>query len=336
MRGDPGLAGCRRLFLTRDIARLGLSNLVIGCDRHADAAHLRSVGKLDIGNGRELFLDCEGSGSPTVLLEAGDQDTGLEAWRFVMPRLIGQSQTCTYARAGLGASSPASGCRQLGDLVNDLDALLESAGIGGPYVLVGASGGGFIMAGFAARHPRQVAGMVFVETPKALTAKLYPDVVPQIRCNAAGNVERRDYLAVEHAAWDHRKQLGDIPLTIMTNDYGASVDPTLDEATNVRGSAWLVRPDLAAGPPGDRDDRSQHRAGPTGPRRPGDHRRPRSRPLAITGSRTEPAAEPATAQWNLTDPPGRPPWPQAPRPAARPARAHGPPARARRPGRSPP
>jgi pimeloyl-ACP methyl ester carboxylesterase len=90
------------------------------------------------------------------------------------------------------------------------------------------------MAGFAARHPRQVAGMVFVETPKALTARLYPDVVPQIRCNAAGNVERRDYLAVEHAAWDHRKQLGDFPLTIITNDYGASVDPNTDEATNVK------------------------------------------------------------------------------------------------------
>lgn len=198
-------------------------------------------GTFDIGEGRELFLDCEGSGSPTILLEAGDQDTGFDAYRFVMPELIGETHTCTYARAGLGTSSPASGCRQLPDLLDDLDALLASAGVDGPYVLVGASGGGFIMAGFAARHPRQVAGMVFVETPKALTARLYPEVLPDIKCDAPGNIERRDYLAVEHAAWDHRKQLGDFPLTVLSNNYGDSVEPNTDEATNVKDQrGWFA------------------------------------------------------------------------------------------------
>ena len=35
----------------------------------------------------------------------------------------------------------------------------------GPYVLVGTSGGGYITAGYAYAHPRQVAGMVFVDVP---------------------------------------------------------------------------------------------------------------------------------------------------------------------------
>ena len=150
-----------------------------------------------------------------------------------MPGLIRETRTCNYDRAGLGASSAATGCRQLDDLVNDLDALLAAAAVDGPYVLVGESGGGFIMAGFAARHPEQIAGMVLVETPKALTAEFYPDVIPQIKCDAPNNVERRDYLAVEHAAWDNRAEIGGFPLTVMSNDYGDLMDTNKDEATNV-------------------------------------------------------------------------------------------------------
>jgi pimeloyl-ACP methyl ester carboxylesterase len=201
-------------------------------------------GTFAIGDGRELYLQCVGSGSPTILLEAGDTDTGTNAWRPVVPGLIHESRTCTYDRAGLGQSSPATGCRQLDDLLDDLDALLGTAGVEGPYVLVGASGGGFIMAGFAARHPEEVAGMVFVEVPKALTAELYPEVVPLIACDAPDNIERRDYLAVEHAAWDNRTEVGDFPLTVLSNDYGDTVEPDTDEATNVEDQrVWF---DLSA------------------------------------------------------------------------------------------
>lgn len=193
----------------------------------------RIAGTFDIGGGRSLYLECLGSGSPTVLLEAGDGDTGASAWGRVVPSLVSETRACTYDRAGLGRSSPATGCRQMDDILDDLDALLAAADIEGPYVLVGASGGGFLIAGFAARHPDKVAGMVFVETPKALTAELYPEVVPEIACDAPGNIERRDYLAVEHAAWDNRQALGNFPLIVMSNDYGDSAEPNTDEATNV-------------------------------------------------------------------------------------------------------
>ncbi len=157
-----------------------------------------------------------------------------------------ETRACIYDRAGLGRSSPATGCRQLFDLLDDLDALLAAAEIEGPFVLVGASGGGFLIGGFAARHPDEVAGMVFVETPKALTAELYPEILPEIACDAPGNVERRDYLAIEHAVWDTRSEIGDFPLTIMSNDYGDSAEPGSDEATNVEDQrGWY---DLTSGP----------------------------------------------------------------------------------------
>jgi pimeloyl-ACP methyl ester carboxylesterase len=195
----------------------------------------------EIGGGRKLFLDCVGSGTPTILLEAGDENTGPNQWKLVIPRLSEASRTCTYDRAGLGQSDPATGCRELKDLVNDLDAVLAAAKLSGPYLLVGTSGGGYIVAGFAARHPDQVAGIVFVETSKALSRKPTAEFLPEIMCDAPTNVEHRDYYAVEHAAWDHRAKLGDFPLTVMTNDYGSSAEPNTDEVTNVADQrGWFV------------------------------------------------------------------------------------------------
>jgi pimeloyl-ACP methyl ester carboxylesterase len=44
------------------------------------------------------------------------------------------------------------------ELRGDLEALLRALGEDGPYVLVGTSGGGFLMAGFAYAHPNDVVG----------------------------------------------------------------------------------------------------------------------------------------------------------------------------------
>jgi pimeloyl-ACP methyl ester carboxylesterase len=194
--------------------------------------------RFDIGDGRELYLRCNGTGSPTILLEAGDE-SDVSEWSLVMPGLIGETRTCAYDRAGVGQSDPATGCRGLDDLLGDLEALLEVANIDGPYVLVGTSGGGFLMAGFAARHPDDVAGLVLVETPKALSAELYPEIVPLIACDAPSNVERRDYLGVEHAVWDNRAEIGDFPLAVISYDYEDPPGP--DEETNVEDQrGWFV------------------------------------------------------------------------------------------------
>ena len=195
---------------------------------------------VDIGGGRSLYLECHGSGSPTVLLEAGDE-SDIRQWRLVVPVLSAETRVCAYERAGIGRSSDATGCRQMDDLLGDLEALLAAADIGAPYVLVGTSGGGFLMTGYAMRHPDEVAGIVLVETPKALTAELYPEVLPQIACDAPGNVEHRDYLAVEHEAWDNRHQIGDFPMTVISNEYGDEAEPGTDEDTNVEDQHdWLV------------------------------------------------------------------------------------------------
>ncbi len=116
-----------------------------------------------IGPGRSLYIRCKGTGSPTVVMEAGDEDTS-DSYAFAEPAVAKVARTCVYDRANLGRSGSAPGPRGLPALVSDLERLLKTAQISGPYVLVGTSGGGFITAGYASAHPRQIAGLVFVDT----------------------------------------------------------------------------------------------------------------------------------------------------------------------------
>jgi hypothetical protein len=193
---------------------------------------------VDIGHGRSLYLRCSGDGSPTVILEGGDEDTS-DSYRFAEAELAAVTRTCVYDRANLGRSGPADGPRGLTDLVGDLEALLTTADVGGPYVLVGTSGGGYISAGFAVAHPDDVAGMVFVEVPSPFVDPPQ-EIVELTTWDHPLNVERRDYLQVEKDAWAARKEIGDIPVTVISNDYGPDAELPGERTNVVDQQGWLM------------------------------------------------------------------------------------------------
>lgn len=113
-------------------------------------------------DGRRLNLHCTGTGSPTVLLEAGFGATTW-AWAKVQPLVAGSHRVCSYDRAGMGFSDPGPLPRDGRAAVADLSALLGAARIAPPYILVGHSAGGMTMRLFADTRPRDVAGMVLVD-----------------------------------------------------------------------------------------------------------------------------------------------------------------------------
>ena len=117
---------------------------------------------VSIGNGRSLYLLCQGSGSPTVILEAGFGGTS-DAWSEVQPAVAQRTRTCAYDRGGLGNSPPIPGVHDAADEIADLGRLLDRAGIRPPYVLVGHSYGGLLVRLFAHSHPGQTAGVVLVD-----------------------------------------------------------------------------------------------------------------------------------------------------------------------------
>lgn len=127
-----------------------------------DAGRYPARGQLvDVG-GYRLHIQCVGTGSPTVVLDAGLGGSSLD-WSLVQPELSRSARVCAYDRAGMGWSDPSPQPRTPRQIADELHTLLSNAGIAGPYVLVGHSLAGKNVRLFALQHPDQVAGMVLVD-----------------------------------------------------------------------------------------------------------------------------------------------------------------------------
>jgi pimeloyl-ACP methyl ester carboxylesterase len=117
---------------------------------------------VDVG-GFRMHLVCEGEGGPAVIFDSGHADVWL-TWFKVQPGLAKVTRVCTYDRAGIGYSDPGPRPRSRRRMVEELRTLLARASIAPPYVLVGHSFGGLNVRLYAALHPREVAGLVLVDS----------------------------------------------------------------------------------------------------------------------------------------------------------------------------
>lgn len=175
------------------------------------------AGLVDIG-GRSLYLDCRGSGGPTVILEAGYRNNA-EIWDTVAlpagvagdavwPGVAAFTRVCAYDRPGtmgvdVSRSDPVPQPFTAADAVTDLHALLTAAEVPGPYVLVGHSLGGLIVRLYASTYPDEVAGLVLVDALpegvwEGLQAALTPaqwDLYHQLSTQTPAGLE--DYAELE-------------------------------------------------------------------------------------------------------------------------------------------
>ncbi len=148
------------------------------------------AGLVDIGDGRRMYLDCQGAGWPTVVLEAGYRNDA-DIWSIqeapgmtmVLPGVAAFAHVCAYDRPGtildaehFSRSDPVPMPRTARNIVADLNALLGAARVPGPYVLVGHSFGGLFVRLYERTYPDQVAGLVLVD---ALSEGLQPRLTPE-------------------------------------------------------------------------------------------------------------------------------------------------------------
>lgn len=140
-----------------------MAAMLLGTRAKADlkAKYSASGQMIDIG-GYRLHIYCQGSGSPTVVMESGLTDPSL-IWAFVQPKIADATRVCVYDRAGLGWSDASPNPRTAETMVAELHALLTNASILGPYVLVGHSTGGMLVRLYANNYPDEVVGMVLVD-----------------------------------------------------------------------------------------------------------------------------------------------------------------------------
>jgi len=159
------------------------------------------AGLVDIGDGRKIYLECRGSGSPTVVLISG-KGNGAADWNeildpadpmhevpydmvgtgkgevhrsesAVLPSVSSFTRVCTYDRPGTridgkDISTPIPQPHPVDHALDDLRKLLAASGEPGPYVLVAHSYGGLIAELYARTYPGDVVGLVMVDTATEL------------------------------------------------------------------------------------------------------------------------------------------------------------------------
>ena len=139
--------------------------VVVGC---APQLHGKNVaGLVDIGNGRVMFLSCQGAGSPTVFIIPG-KGSDAEAWSTVVPAVAKVTRVCAYDRPntrqdGSNRSTPVPQPHTVAQDVDDVVELVAAARLSTPMVVVAHSYGGLIADLLTRTHPGLVSGLVFVD-----------------------------------------------------------------------------------------------------------------------------------------------------------------------------
>ena len=197
------------------------------------------AGLVDIGSGRKMYLECSGTGSPTVVLISGkgngaadwsevldpadpehNADFDAMAWgkgnlhksdSAVFPMVSRFTRVCAYDRPGTrldgpDQSTPVTQPHPVDQAADDLHRLLTAAGEPGPYVLVPHSYGGLIATLFARTWPEELDGLVIVDTVTQLMRQVAsPKAV---------------------AKWDefNRRSVPEAPEAVMLIDAFAKID----------------------------------------------------------------------------------------------------------------
>jgi pimeloyl-ACP methyl ester carboxylesterase len=114
------------------------------------------------GSSFRMHLHCTGQGTPTVVLDSGLGDSYI-SWRKVQPQIAAFTHVCSYDRGGIGYSDPSPRARTSQVIAEELHALLHTAGVTSPYILVGHSMGGYDVRLFAHHYANEVAGMALID-----------------------------------------------------------------------------------------------------------------------------------------------------------------------------
>lgn len=187
---------------------------------------------VDLG-GRRLYIKCSGearAGMPVVVMDAGMGSTS-DVWSLVEPNVSQFARVCSYDRAGMGKSDRGPQRRTSQDVVNDLHNLLAKAGLNPPYVLVGHSFGGMNARLYASQYPKEVVGIVLVDSThedeiERMLAVLPPEILKKAKpedmiVRSAEDIDFNRSIAQLRAANWHR----DIPLIVLTRG-SATLNPS--------------------------------------------------------------------------------------------------------------
>lgn len=208
----------------------------------AEMRRFPNPGKLVDAGGFKLHVFCTGQGSPTVLLEAGLADS-FDSWERVQPGIAQFSRVCSYDRAGYGYSDAGPMPRTGNRIASELREALRSAGEDPPFILVGASFGGFLVRVFNGEYPDQVAGIVLVDSTQEDQYRLLPQAWAKLS-EATRHRARRQaiwapiYIDLGLARLEFRLRGQEVPPLLLQSKY---LRARTSELENIEVSAEQAR-----------------------------------------------------------------------------------------------
>ena len=202
---------------------------------------------------RGLRVICQGSGAPTILLEAGGTESNLQDWPGTFVEQLAHTTTvCQYSRAGGPGSTPLDGLQTRQQLVDDAYALLDNLhrdhGVSGPYLVVGSSFGGSVALAEALEHPDQIVGLVILDTgfPSDFL-KVCPQSGRSVAECQATYTEDEEAKSIEKDIVARLHPLPDLPVSIVTAMQlpECSLVPGATSVTSDEAGVILTAPDCA-------------------------------------------------------------------------------------------
>lgn len=172
-------------------------------------------------DGQNLHIETLGESGPTIVFEAGlgnDSST----WKPITGPIAKFARVVLYDRAGLGQSLPMTNKDSpitADQVAIKLRKLLANADIRPPYMLVGHSLGGLYVQMFARKYPKEVSGVVLLDSASSEAPKELKTRARLKRGSAA-------YLEEEGVAESNKQVTNagpfpDIPLTVIAaTDHG--------------------------------------------------------------------------------------------------------------------
>lgn len=152
------------------------------------------IGSVILPDGRRLWLHAAGptretTATPAVVLVHGLGGTALE-WLAVHRHIAQSARVYLYERAGYHGSDESAQQPTAANIAADLHALLTTAGVQPPFLLVGHSYGGVIINQFLAHYTTDVFGMVIIDSSPVV------DRVPAVWTKLLGGAEYEDVVGL--------------------------------------------------------------------------------------------------------------------------------------------
>lgn len=137
--------------------------LVVINNTYAFELNNKVSGKFDAG-GIELYLECYGSKSPSIIVQSGFNGYGSEGeWGAVIDVISQKNRICIYDRAHMGKSDKLSKINTINDTSIRLRTLLKNANIKAPYIMVGHSYGAYPVRAYNNLYPEDVIGILLID-----------------------------------------------------------------------------------------------------------------------------------------------------------------------------